>query len=45
MKKFKVRYTLSNFVYESEVWTDSSGAALYWVINTFPDAMNVTVVE
>lgn len=45
MKKFTVRYTLNGFVYQSEIWTDSSGAALNWVANLFPDAKSVTVVE
>ena len=45
MKNYRVRYSLGSFIYESEVWTDSSGAALYWVINLFPEATNVNVVE
>jgi hypothetical protein len=44
MKKFRVRYTLSGFVYESELWTSDSGSALYWVTNAFPDALNISVV-
>lgn len=45
MKKFRVRYTLHQYVYENELWTDSSGAALYWVMNAFPEAKDITVVE
>ncbi len=45
MKKFRVRYTLRGFNYESELWTDSSGAAMYWVMNLFPEALNISVIE
>jgi hypothetical protein len=30
MKKYRVRYTWGNRVYESEVYTDSSESALIW---------------
>ena len=45
MKTFLVRYTLGGFVYESEIRTDTSGAAMYWVMNAFPEAKNISVVE
>lgn len=45
MKEFLVKYELGGYVYHSKVITDSSGAAIYWVINAFPDAERVGVIS
>lgn len=45
MKAFMVHYTLDNYVYETPVYTSTSGAAIYWIINLFPNAQNVHIVE
>lgn len=38
MTDYIVRYTLHGYVYETTVRTSSSAAAMYWVINAFPEA-------
>lgn len=45
MKEFLVKYELGGFVYHQKIITDSSGSALYWVTNTFPDAKNIGVIS
>lgn len=45
MKEFTVSYEIGGFVYHSKVATDTSGAALYWVMNLFPEAKNIKVVS
>jgi hypothetical protein len=45
MTKFTVKYTLYRHVYQSEVYTDSSGSAMYWVMNLFPEATNIAIVN
>jgi hypothetical protein len=45
MTKFTVKYTLHRHVYQSEVYTDSSGSAMYWVMNLFPEATNIAIVN
>lgn len=45
MKEFLVKYELGGFVYHSKIITDTSGAALYWVVNAFPDAKSIGVIS
>ena len=44
MIKYIVQYELGGYVYQSEVITATSGAAIYWVVNAFPDAKNISVI-
>lgn len=44
MTEFTVQYELDGCVYQSKVWTDSSGSALVWAKKLFPDAKNVYIV-
>lgn len=44
MKEFLVKYELGGFVYHSTVTTDTSGSAMYWVMNLFPEAKNIYVI-
>ena len=44
MTEFTVQYELDGCVYQSKVWTDTSGSALVWAKKLFPDAKNVYIV-
>lgn len=44
MTKFLISYELHGHVYQSEVRTSTSGAAMDWVKNTMPDATNIKIV-
>jgi hypothetical protein len=45
MKKIKVHYQVNDYVYETIIHTDTSGAAIAWVKSVFPHAFNVHVVS
>lgn len=45
MKKFTVRYLIGMYWYESEVFTDSSNAAMLWAENIGGTRVTVTVRE
>lgn len=45
MKEYTVSYEIGGFVYHSKVATDTSGAAMYWVLNLFPEAKNIKVIS
>lgn len=45
MKEFLVKYEIGAFVYHSKIITDTSGAAMYWVMNLFPEAKNIGVIS
>ncbi len=44
MIEFTVKYEVDDCVYQSKVWTATSGAALLWAKKLFPDAKNVYIV-
>lgn len=44
MRKFKVRYTIENDVYESEVGAASSGSAMRWITVNYPTAKHIQIV-
>lgn len=44
MNKFTVHYELDGHVYETDVHTDTSWSAMYWINKLFPDAKNVYIV-
>lgn len=44
MTEFTVQYELDGCVYQSKIWTDTSGSAMVWVKKLFPDAKNVYIV-
>ena len=43
MKAYTVRYNIGAYIYESVIWTSSSGAAMLWA--SAIGGYNVTVVE
>lgn len=43
MTEFTVQYELDGNVYQSKVSTDTSGSALVWIKNLFPNAKNVYI--
>ena len=43
MKEYRVRYNIGAYIYESVIWTSSSGAAMLWAETI--GGYNVTVVE
>jgi hypothetical protein len=43
MTKYIVQYELNGYIYQSEVITATSGAAIYWVSNLFPNAKDISV--
>lgn len=45
MKEFLVSYELNGYVYHQNVITSSSGGAIYWVANLFPEAKNIYVIR
>lgn len=45
MTDYIVRYTLHAYIYETTVRTASSAAAMYWVMNAFPDATNIQCIN
>lgn len=45
MTKFTVHYEVDNYVYETDVNTATSYAAIYWVMALFPNAKNVYIVR
>ncbi|QMP83885.1 MAG: hypothetical protein [Caudoviricetes sp.] len=45
MKEFLVKYELNGYVYHSKIITDTSGAAMYWVMNAFPEAKEIRVIS
>ena len=45
MKEFLVKYEVGAYVYHSKIITDSSGAAMYWVMNLFPEAKEIRVIS
>lgn len=45
MKEYLVRYTLHSYVYETSVRTASSEAAMFWIMNAFPEAKEISVVQ
>lgn len=45
MKAFLVKYELGGFVYHTEVITETSAGAMYWVMNAFPDATGIYVIS
>ena len=44
MIEFTVQYEVDDCVYQSKIWTATSGSALVWVKKLFPDAKNVYIV-
>jgi hypothetical protein len=44
MIEFTVKYEVDDCVYQSKVWTATSGAALLWAKKLFPDAKNVYII-
>jgi hypothetical protein len=44
MIEFTVQYEVDGCVYQSKVWTDTSGSALLWAKKSFPDSKNVYIV-
>jgi hypothetical protein len=45
MKEYLVKYTLSRYVYHTKVITATSEGAMWWVMNAFPEATNITVIS
>lgn len=45
MTDYIVRYTLHSYVYETIVRTASSNAAMYWIMNAFPEATNIQCIN
>jgi hypothetical protein len=45
MKAFLVKYELGGYVYHTEVITETSSGAMYWVMNAFPDATGIYVIS
>ena len=43
MTKYIVQYELDGYIFQSEVITASSGAAIYWVTNLFPNAKGISI--
>lgn len=43
MKEYRVRYNIGAYIYESVIWTSSSGAAMLWVETI--GGSNPTIVE
>lgn len=45
MKEFLVSYELHGRVYHSNVITATSEAAMYWIMNAFPEAKEIKVIR
>lgn len=45
MTEFVVEYNLHGRVYRSKIMTDTSGSALFWVVNAFPEAKDMKIVS
>ena len=45
MKNYLVGYTLYGTQYETVVRTATSGAAIFWIENMFPNATNISIVS
>lgn len=45
MKEFLVSYELNGRVYHSNVITDTSASAMYWIMNAFPEAQKIYVIR
>ncbi len=45
MTEFVVEYNLHGRVYRSKIMTDTSGSALFWVVNAFPEAKDIKIVS
>lgn len=45
MKDYIVRYSLGGYVYETEVRTSSSGAAIFWVATVINHSTDISVVN